>query len=98
MKTPKSSPDGMRVKDMTTGEPARLMLAFALPLFIGNIFQQAYNMVDTMVAGYTLGDTAIAAIGPPQPFIILLSTSPSASTAAVPLWSPRALEPTMKRG
>ena len=63
MKTPKSSPDGMRVKDMTTGEPARLMLAFALPLFIGNIFQQAYNMVDTMVAGYTLGDTAIAAIG-----------------------------------
>lgn len=63
MKTPKSSPPAMRVKDMTEGEPVRLMLAFALPLFIGNIFQQAYNMVDTMVAGYTLGDTAIAAIG-----------------------------------
>lgn len=63
MKTPKSNAPAMRVKDMTEGTPARLMLAFALPLLVGNIFQQAYNMVDTMVAGYTLGDTAIAAIG-----------------------------------
>ncbi|MCM1061978.1 MAG: MATE family efflux transporter [Eubacterium sp.] len=41
----------------------RLILAFAVPLFIGNIFQQVYSMVDTMIAGYTLGDNAIAAIG-----------------------------------
>ena len=53
----------MRVMDMTTGHPLRLILAFALPLFIGNLFQQAYSMVDTMVAGYNLGNTAIAAIG-----------------------------------
>lgn len=53
----------MRVMDMTEGNPVRLILAFAVPLFIGNIFQQVYSMVDTMVAGYNLGDTAIAAIG-----------------------------------
>ena len=53
----------MRVMDMTEGQPVRLILAFAVPLFIGNIFQQVYSMVDTMVAGYNLGDNAIAAIG-----------------------------------
>lgn len=49
--------------DMTSGSPIRLILAFAIPLFIGNVFQQMYSMVDTMVAGYKLGDGAIAAIG-----------------------------------
>jgi len=48
---------------MTEGNPLRLILAFAVPLFIGNIFQQVYSMVDTMVVGYHLGDSAIAAIG-----------------------------------
>lgn len=53
----------MKVIDMTEGNPIRLILAFTIPLFIGNIFQQVYSMVDTMVAGYNLGDNAIAAIG-----------------------------------
>lgn len=53
----------VRVLDMTQGSPIKLILAFAVPLFIGNIFQQVYSMVDTMVAGYNLGDNAIAAIG-----------------------------------
>lgn len=52
-----------QIRDMTEGNPLRLILAFAIPLFIGNIFQQVYNMVDTMVVGYHLGDQAIAAIG-----------------------------------
>ena len=52
-----------RVRDMTEGSPLRLILTFAVPLFIGNIFQQVYSMVDTMVVGYHLGDQAIAAIG-----------------------------------
>lgn len=51
------------VLDMTQGNAVRMILAFAIPLFIGNIFQQVYSMVDTMVAGYCLGDQAIAAIG-----------------------------------
>ena len=53
----------VRVRDMTQGSPTRLIIAFAIPLFIGNIFQQVYSMVDTMVVGYHLGDTGIAAIG-----------------------------------
>ena len=52
-----------KVLDMTQGKPVKMILAFAIPLFIGNIFQQVYSMVDTMVAGYCLGDQAIAAIG-----------------------------------
>lgn len=53
----------VRVRDMTQGSPIRLIIAFAIPLFIGNIFQQVYSMMDTMVVGYHLGDTGIAAIG-----------------------------------
>jgi len=52
-----------RVWDMTQGKPLPLILTFAVPFLIGNIFQQVYSMVDTMVAGYHLGDSAIAAIG-----------------------------------
>ncbi|MBQ9262630.1 MAG: MATE family efflux transporter [Clostridia bacterium] len=51
------------VLDMTQGNAVKMILTFAVPLFIGNIFQQVYSMVDTMVAGYCLGDQAIAAIG-----------------------------------
>ena len=51
------------VLDMTKGNAVRMILTFAIPLFIGNIFQQVYSIVDTMVAGYCLGDQAIAAIG-----------------------------------
>lgn len=53
----------MHVQDMTIGHPLKLILTFAIPLFIGNIFQQIYSMIDTMVVGYTLGDSAISAVG-----------------------------------
>ena len=52
-----------RVRDMTAGDPVRLILGFAVPMFIGDVFQQFYNLVDTMIAGHFLGDGAIAAIG-----------------------------------
>ena len=51
------------VRDMTKGSIFRLLITFAIPLLIGNLFQQIYNLVDTMVVGYKLGDQAIAAIG-----------------------------------
>ena len=38
-----------QVRDMTKGSPAKLILLFALPLMLGNIFQQLYTMVDTIV-------------------------------------------------
>jgi len=51
------------IKDMTTGSPIRLLLAFSIPLLIGNIFQQFYNMADTAIVGQTLGYQALAAVG-----------------------------------
>jgi Na+-driven multidrug efflux pump len=53
----------VRTVDMTEGDPIRLILAFALPLLLGNVFQQIYTMVDTVAVGYLLGDEAISAIG-----------------------------------
>ena len=51
------------VKDMTTGSPLKLIVTFALPLMAGNIFQQFYTVVDTMVVGKALGVDALAALG-----------------------------------
>lgn len=52
-----------RVLDMTKGSIPRLLLAFALPIFIGNLLQQFYNLADTSIAGHLLGDEALAQIG-----------------------------------
>lgn len=53
----------VRVKNMTTGKPAKLLLAFSFSLMAGNVFQQLYTVVDTMVVGKVLGVTALAALG-----------------------------------
>ena len=49
--------------DMTKGSPMRLLLAFSIPLFIGNVFQQFYSMADTVIVGRTIGVQALAAVG-----------------------------------
>ena len=51
------------IKDMTVGSPWKLILAFGIPLVIGNIFQQFYNMVDSIIVGKYVGKTALAAVG-----------------------------------
>lgn len=51
------------VKDMTVGTPYKLLLVFAVPLFIGNIFQQLYNMVDSVIVGRFVSFNALGAIG-----------------------------------
>lgn len=48
---------------MTKGSPARLVLLFTLPLLAGNLFQQFYNMMDTLIVGRTIGVGALAAVG-----------------------------------
>ena len=52
-----------RVLDMTGGNSFRLLLVFAMPLFMGNLLQQLYNLADTAIAGHLLGDSALAQIG-----------------------------------
>ena len=51
------------MKNMTTGNPVKLIVGFAIPMLIGNIFQQAYNMVDTIIVGRYLGESALAGVG-----------------------------------
>lgn len=51
------------MKDLTTGAPMGLLLSFMLPLLLGMLFQQFYNMVDTMVVGKFLGVQALAGVG-----------------------------------
>ena len=51
------------IKNMTEGKPARLLLTFSLSLVAGNVFQQLYTVVDTMVVGKYLGVGALAAVG-----------------------------------
>ena len=50
-------------KDMTDGKPMKLILEFGLPLLFGLIFQQMYNMVDSIIVGKKLGVDALAAVG-----------------------------------
>lgn len=61
-----------RILDMTHGSAMGKMFAFAAPMLIGNVFQQLYSIADTMVAGYCLGDSAIAAIGSTTSLYLLL--------------------------
>ena len=51
------------VKDLTTGNPLKLILLFSLPMVVGNLFQQFYNMADSIVVGQFLGVNALAAVG-----------------------------------
>ena len=52
-----------RIKDMTSGKPAPLIIFFALPLMLGNVFQQLYTVVDTAIVGKALGVAALGALG-----------------------------------
>lgn len=50
-------------RDMTSGSPMRLILGFMIPLLLGNLFQQFYNLVDTIIVGQFLGVDALAGVG-----------------------------------
>ena len=51
------------VRNLTKGRPLKQILYFALPVFIGNVFQQFYSMVDNIIVGNTLGENAFAGVG-----------------------------------
>lgn len=58
--------------DMTKGSPSRLITRFIIPIIIGNIFQQLYSMVDTIIVGRFLGVDALAAVGATGSVIFLI--------------------------
>jgi len=58
--------------DLTTGKPAGLIFKFATPMLLGNIFQQLYNVADSIIVGRYLGKEALAAVGASFPLIFML--------------------------
>ncbi len=64
--------DNGAVKDLTVGEPARLIFYFTLPLLAGNVFQQLFGFVDTLIVGRFLGVEALAAVGCTGPLMFLM--------------------------
>ncbi|NOX85525.1 MAG: MATE family efflux transporter [Chlorobi bacterium] len=60
------------MKDLTEGKEGKLILNFALPMLMGNVFQQLYNVVDSIIIGKFLGKEALAAVGASFPLIFVL--------------------------
>lgn len=58
--------------DMTTGSPAKLIMSFMIPTCLGNLFQQFYNLADSVIAGRFIGVDALAAIGATSSLIFLV--------------------------
>ncbi|MCZ0704471.1 putative MATE family efflux protein [Natronobacillus azotifigens] len=59
-------------RDMTTGNPFKLIMFFTLPMLIGNVFQQLYSMADTFIVSQTLGMDALAAVGSTGSIVFLI--------------------------
>ncbi|MGO5336320.1 MATE family efflux transporter [Bilifractor sp. LCP19S3_H10] len=59
--------------DMTKGRPSSILLRFLIPIFFGNLFQQFYNVVDTVIVGRVVGAGALAAVGSTGTIMFLLS-------------------------
>ena len=57
--------------DMTKGSPSKLITKFIIPIIIGNIFQQLYSMVDTIIVGRFVGVDALAAVGASYPITMI---------------------------
>ncbi len=64
------------IKDLTVGNPTKLIIQFSIPLLLGNILQQLYNISDIIIVGRLIGVNALAAVGASAPifFVLLLIT------------------------
>lgn len=62
------------VKNMTKGNPAKILFYFALPMILGNVIQQLYNIVDSMIVGNFLGADKLAAVGASYPITFVFIT------------------------
>jgi len=60
------------MKDLSQGHEGKLIYHFAMPMLLGNVFQQLYNIVDTIIVGKFIGTEALAAVGSSFPIIFML--------------------------
>ena len=61
-------------QNLTTGSITKTMLLFALPMMVGNVLQQLYNVADTLIVGRILGANALAAVGAAYPLMVFLTS------------------------
>ncbi len=59
-------------RDMTSGSPAKLILKFSVPMLIGNLFQQFYYLIDSIIVGKVIGSEALAAVGATGSLVFLI--------------------------
>ena len=59
------------VKDLTVGKPEEVLWKFSIPMFVGVIFQQMYNIADSVIAGKFAGEDALAAVGASYPITMI---------------------------
>ena len=59
------------IKDMTTGSPVKTLWLFSLPMLLSVMFQQIYNIADSMIAGQYIGEEALAAVGASYPITMI---------------------------
>ena len=59
------------MKDLTKGHEAKILVMFSLPMLLGNIFQQLYNVVDTIIVGKYVGERALSAVGQAFPIVVV---------------------------
>ncbi|WP_032121010.1 MATE family efflux transporter [Clostridium amazonitimonense] len=62
------------IKDLTSGNETKVMLRFAIPMIIGNLFQQLYNVADTIIVGQFIGAGALAAVGSSYTLMVFLTS------------------------
>ncbi|MCK4701541.1 MAG: MATE family efflux transporter, partial [Bacteroidales bacterium] len=60
------------MKDLTKGKESKVIFNFAIPMLLGNVFQQLYNVVDSIIVGNYIGKEALAAVGASFPIIFTL--------------------------
>lgn len=72
--------------DMTKGSPIKLIIQFMIPMCLGNIFQQFYNIADSIIAGQFLGVDALAAIGSTSSLIFLVTGWLNGLTSGFSVW------------
>lgn len=63
----KKKEDEKMIKDLTEGNPSKVIIGFSLPMFISVVFQQLYNIADSIIAGRFAGEDALAAVGASYP-------------------------------
>lgn len=62
------------LRDLTKGNETKVIISFAIPMIIGNLFQQLYNIADTIIIGQFIGASALAAVGSSYTLMVFLTS------------------------